>query len=167
MSLKPVVVSHHSATSRLARFLDRLLRPIVQIETQSTMFKNGADFIRKLNRHTENPCRFHEKTVFILITVFNFHMMIPHGIMLITLTDFLHRCLPTPEIEDISVNRIIRLTALFLHYNRFYYDHKIYRFAKGSPKCFPFTETLLNIYLTQWQQLLIRDPLMQDQFFGR
>ncbi|CAF4561267.1 unnamed protein product [Rotaria sp. Silwood2] len=166
--VQPVVVTQHSATARLAHFLDQLLRPVVERQLASTTFVNGADFIRKLNDYIEQPQhRLRPTTQFVTIKISNFYTMVAHGTMLIALQDFLTNYLIMPTINNISMGRIIRLTALFLHNNRFYYDHKIYRFAKGSPMSFPLTETLCNCYILQWQKLLVQQPLIRDQFYGR
>jgi hypothetical protein len=97
----------------------------------------------------------------------NFNTMAPHGTMLITLRDFLNQHLPMPSIENVSINRIIHLTALFLHNNRFYYDNKIYRFTRGSPSSSLLTETLSNIFAYEWQQVLLRELLVENEFYGR
>ena len=165
--MKPVVASQSSMTSRLARFLDKLLRPVIERQAQATTVRNGADFLRKFNEYIEPKHRFQPGTYFITINISNWSTMVEHGSMLITMRDFLNQSLPTPFLENISVNQIVQLTSLFLHHNRFYYDNKIYRFMKGSPNSFPLTKTLSNIYLYQWQQVLFREPLLRDEFYGR
>jgi hypothetical protein len=128
---------------------------------------DGADFIRKLNQYTEQRHRLNPATIFTVITITNFDTMAPHGTMLITLQDFLNQHLMMPSIQNISINRIIRLTALFLHNNRFYYDNKIYRFTRGSPSSLLLTETLSNILSFEWQQVLLRELLEKNEFYGR
>jgi len=162
-----VIVSPCSATSRLAYFLDKLLRPVLERQAQWTTFMNGADFIRKLNQYTEEKHRLRSSTIFIIINIMNFNTIAPHGTMLITLKDFLNQHLAMPSIENISINRIIHLTSLFLHNNRFYYDHKIYRFTRGSPSGLLLTETLSNIFAFEWQQVLLRELLVENEFYGR
>jgi len=162
-----VIVSQCSATSRLNHFLDKLLRPVIERQAQWTTFKNGADFIRKLNQYTEEKHRLRSTTIFTIINIMNFHTMAPHGTMLITLRDFLNQYLPMPCIENVSINRIIHLTALFLHNNRFYYDNKIYRFTRGSPSSLLLTETLSNIFAYEWQQVLLREFSVENEFYGR
>ncbi len=163
-----MIVSQGSTTSRLAQFLDKLLRPVFQRQAASTTFANGADFIRKLNQYTEEKHHgLQPTTIFTTIKIPNFNTIVPHGIMLITLKDFLNEHLAIPSIENLSIHTIIRLTALFLHYNRFYYNNKIYRFAKGGPNSSLLTETLCNIYVFQWQKLLLKERSMENEFYGR
>ncbi|CAF1049380.1 unnamed protein product [Rotaria sordida] len=49
MAVHPIVVAQNSETSRIAHFLDDLLRPNVSREIDHYTFVNGADFIRKFN----------------------------------------------------------------------------------------------------------------------
>ena len=131
-------------------------------------FINSADFLRQLQEFTEDKKRrFDSKTMFVRAIIPNFHTMLSHGNLLITLKDFLNQYSFGDGIENVSINRIIRLTAIFLHNNRFYYNQKIYRFIKGSPSCFPLTETLSTVFVLQWQRLLLDEAQLRDQFYGR
>ncbi len=160
--------SQRSITSQLAQFLDKLLRPVIQRNAKPTTFVNGADFLRKFNQYiTDGKHHLHPTTLFATIKIPNFNTLVPHGTMLIALKDFLRQTLALPDIENISIGRIIRLTAIFLHHNRFYYENKIYRFSKGSPNSFPLTETLSNIYVYQWERQLVPELSRRNQFYGR
>ncbi|CAF2844990.1 unnamed protein product [Rotaria sp. Silwood2] len=168
LRVQPVVVAQHSITAELAHFLDQLLRPIVQRQLESTTFVNGADFIQKLNDYIEkSEHRLHSTTKFATIKITNYYDMIDHDAMLIALRDFFRYTVVVPAIGNISIGKIYRLIALFLRNNQFYYDHKIYCFAKGSPMSFPLTETLCNIYILQWQNLLFRQSSLENEFYGR
>ncbi|CAF4455542.1 unnamed protein product [Rotaria socialis] len=168
LSVKPIVVTQRSATSRLGQFLDQLLRPTAHRHMEYTTFLNGADFIRKLNEYTTDKehC-IRPTTIFASISISNFHAIVPHKTMLNVFKDFLNDCTIRPFIEDLHINKITHLTALFLYHNHFYYNHKIYRFAKGSPTSLSYTQTLANIYLYQWQKLFSRQASIKNEFFGR
>jgi len=167
LTLKPIVVARKSSISRLGHFLDQLLRPVIQRHTQSTTFTDGSDFIYKLNGFTLDKKRFHPHTTFVTITMNNLDIMLPHGELLIALQDYLNDNLAIPFLDNLSVHEIIRLTALFLHHNRIYYDHKIYRCLKGAPSSLPFTQTLLNISAFHWEKNLLREPSINPEFYGR
>jgi len=88
--------------------------------------------------------------------------------MLLVLECFLNDHLAIPGIENLSIKKIIDLTALFLHNNQFYYDNKIYRFTKGGPSSLALTETLSHIYAYQWgQRFLFEQPSLRNEFYGR
>ncbi|CAF2924731.1 unnamed protein product [Rotaria sp. Silwood2] len=168
LSVQPIVVTQHSATVRLAHFLDQLLRPIIQRQLESLTFENGADFIRKLNNYIEQPgYHLRSTTNFVTITISIFYSIVDHDTMLLALQDFLMDPCRMPTIENISIGKIFRLTNLFLRHNRFYYDHKIYRFIKGSPTSFPVTETLATMYILPWLKSLFRQPVLEKEFYGR
>ncbi len=159
--------SQRSITTRLGYFLDKLLRPIFQFHARTTRYVHGGDFMRKFIEYAEEQQHLCPTTNFATIKILNFNTLVPHGIMLITLEDFLKRDLAMPTIENISINRIIHLTSIFLHNNRFYYDQKIYRFTKGGPHCFPLIETLSNIYVYQWERVLISELSIRNEFYAR
>lgn len=94
-------------------------------------------------------------------------MLLPHDTLLSTFREFIIQHATGTSIDNIPLNSVLRLTALFLRNNRFYYKDKIYRFSRGSPSCFPLTETLSTIFVHQWQRLFLQEPPLRDQFYGR
>ncbi|CAF4086121.1 unnamed protein product [Rotaria sordida] len=170
LSVQPVVIAQYTETTRLAHFLDQLLRPVVQRELELITFKNGADFIRKFNNYIEvdeKKNRLRPTTNFIVVTISNFYHMADHDTFLQTLQDFLTDPCHLLTIQNVPIGKIYRLTSLFLHHNRFYYDHKIYRFAKGAPMNYPLTRTLAYIYILHWLKSLFRHPFLEQEFVGR
>ncbi|CAF3972408.1 unnamed protein product [Rotaria sordida] len=168
ITVQPVVVAQHSETIRIAHFLDELLRPDVRRELDQFTFANGVDFIRKLNDYIETPgCIFRPTTNFITITISNFDSMVDHDTMLSSFQYYLKDPCKSRTINGISISKIYELTTLFLRNNRFYYDDKIYRFVKGSPRSFPFTETLATLYVLSWFKSLFRQPSLEKEFYGR
>ncbi len=171
--MKPVVVVEHSATSQLAQFLDKLLRPIFQRQMEHTTFKNGSDFMRKLIQYIDNDDKrdkqyqFHSKTIFTTITISNFFTLASHYTMQQILQDFFRDNLVAHVNDKISMNHIFQLTKLFLSNNHFYYNNTIYRYARGSPECLGLSETLSNIYIFQWQKLLLNKLSIGGELFGR
>jgi hypothetical protein len=151
----------------LGQFLDGLIRPVVQRQTEAITFMNGADFIRKLDRYTNEQRRFGPRTMFITMNISNYYTSVSHTTMLVALDDFLRKALPGPVLQDIPIKRIIDLATLFLNNNRFYHDNKIYRFIKGSPTSMAFTETLCHIYSLQWQKKLLSNHLMENECYGQ
>lgn len=147
--------------------MDDLLRPVIERQTESIAFSNGADFIRKLNQYTDEEHRLHSRTIFTTINIPNYHTMDSHKTMLTVLKDFLGDHLSVPAVENISITKIIDLTTLFLNNNRFYYDNKIYRFTKGSPTSLSLSETLCQIYAFQFHKALLREPFIRSELYGQ
>ncbi|CAM4946829.1 unnamed protein product [Rotaria socialis] len=167
--LQPVIASQKSATSRLASYLEQSLRPMIQAFISSNIFRNGTDFIQKLNQYFEddNGKRLRSTTKFVTIKILNFPHMVSHDIMLNAFQDFLRDYIIVPDIENLSLGKIFRLTSVFLHNNRFYYNNKIYRFVKGGPISLPFMETLTNMYLFQCFKSLAQTTVLKNEFYGR
>lgn len=162
-----MITSKRSATSRVSQFLDQLLRSFVEPQVQSTIFVNGADFMRQLIQYTDKEHRLLPTTLFVTITIVNFEHVTSHATMLMTLEGFFNDRMCTPAIDNISAKRIVQLTSLVLSYNRFYYNRKIYRFTRGGPSSSPFMRLLSTIYMFQWQRQLLNEPLVRCELFGR
>lgn len=164
-----VTTSSSTLTSRLASYLDDLLRPIIQIHIRSTTFQNEADFIRKLNHYIdENRMKiFKTTTQFVRIQILHYQHLASYDILLPILQDFLKHSLPYSFLDGLSMKKIFHLTTLALQMNRFYYNNKIYRFLKGGPANFPLIQLLTELMITQWQKLLYDECNRRNEFFGR
>ncbi|CAF1049326.1 unnamed protein product [Rotaria sordida] len=170
MTVHPMVAAQNSETVRIAQFLDDVLRPNVSLDIDRYTFVNGTDFIRKLNDYIEETSTspsFCSTTNFVTITILNFYSMVDHDTQLLEFQHYLKDPCQLSTIKGISIQKIYDLTTLFLRNNRFYYDHKIYRFIKGSPTCFPFSETLATLYVLPWFKSFFRQSLLEKEFYGR
>jgi hypothetical protein len=88
--------------------------------------------------------------------------------MLNVLERFLRDSLVAPGIGNLSIQKLIDLTALFLNHNRFFYNNQIYRCIKGGPNSLPLTNTLSQIYAYQWENILLNElSILGKEFFGR
>ncbi|CAF4915828.1 unnamed protein product, partial [Rotaria socialis] len=145
LNVKPMIMTtQYNATYRLGKFLNQLLQPVIDIHQQGRIFHNGTDFLEKIHNYIDQYNRFRSTTNFVTITIKNFYHLAPHDILLSTLLDFFMKFYHLPVVENIHITKIVRLTSLFLHNNRFYYDGKIYRFIKGGPSNSGLIETLSN-----------------------
>ena len=118
-------------------------------------------------QYTDRDRRLLPTTLFVTINMTNFDYVTSHATMLMTLDGFLNDSMCTPAIDNISAKRIVELTSLVLSHNRFYYNHKIYRFTRGGPTSSPFMQLLSTIYVFQWQRLLLNEPLIRCELYGR
>ena len=168
-TVQPFFSCLYSPINELARFLDRLLRPLVEDACRSTIFPNGADFIRQLKAYvTSTQGRFHPQTLLATFQIRDFYFGLSHDRILDSLGRFLVKKLPGNRLENLTIITLEYLTELFLKNHFFYYNHVIYHCRKGSPRDFSFTETLGNIYLLEWQdEHLLNNPLMTREFYRR
>lgn len=167
MQLIPIVITHQSVTSKMASYLDSLLRPIVQRSMYSTNFIHGADFMKKLYQYSTIERRLRPQTLFVTIKILHFNALTTHSNMLNTLENFLRDTLINPTIDTMSIKKFIDLMGVFLRNNYFYYDNIIYRFVRGGPQQMPIIETLSNMFIGTWQKMLIQELSLQNEFFGR
>ncbi|CAF1531138.1 unnamed protein product, partial [Adineta steineri] len=169
LNVKPrMMTTQYNATYRLGKFLNQLLQPVIDIYQQGRIFHNGTDFLEKFHNYIDQYDRLRSKTNFVTITIKNFYHLAPHDVLLSTLLDFFMKFYHLPVVENIHITKIVRLTSLFLHNNRFYYDGKIYRFIKGGPSNSGLIETLSNIYVNRMEKFLIdQSSMKQNEFYGR
>ena len=168
MTLKPIIVAQNSVTFWLGQFLNDLYEPLLQRQSISTTFKNGTDFIQKLNHYANVRKSLRQHTFFIKLTITNFDRITTHTVMLHVLERFLRDHLAIPSIGNLSIQKLLDLTALFLNHNQFFYNNQIYRCTKGVPSSLSLANTLSQIYIYQWQNILLdRTSLLNNELFGR
>ncbi|CAF4263230.1 unnamed protein product, partial [Rotaria sordida] len=166
MELLPFIISQHSVTSKIGKYLNRLLRPFADNIMKSTTFRHEADLIKKLNHYASMEHRLNSTTLFCTIKILNFNVLDIHKNMIDTVAYVLQDHPQTTNIlKHISINTIKNLLQLFLYNNIFYYNDKIYTFTKGSPNAMPLTDTLSNIYIFEWQKLILKN-IKQNELFG-
>ncbi|CAF2793105.1 unnamed protein product [Rotaria sp. Silwood2] len=167
MSLVPIVTSQYSITWKIAKYLNKLLRPYADGVLRSTSFFDENDFIRKLYRYANVDCRLRPSTIFCSIKITNFYTLDEHEEMIDVIGYFLQDNLATNKLEPLTIQTIRNLLHLFLHNNIFSYKNSIYKFTKGSPNTIPLTETLSNIYLFMWQKKILKEVNQNIELFGR
>ena len=167
LSVMPVIVAYQSPTWLLGRFLDRLLRPAVRLVMRNTRFDDEIDFAQKLHQFGRNGQVWTSTTLLATIHISNYYTIASHARMADVLEYFLHDDLPGNTVENITMVHMKNLVQLFLYNNVFVYDDKLYMCVKGSPITMPLTETLANIYLYQWQKMIVKEVKARQQFFGR
>jgi hypothetical protein len=169
--------SYHSATSKMAHFINRLIRPLMDPTLYRSIIVNEADFIQKLNHYAHVEHHLQPTTLFATINISNFHTMTSHKSMIDILGYFLsdhlatynlqYVSLMTTKLQDISIPTIKKLIELFFANNIFYYNEKIYAFEKGGPTSLLLSETLSDIYLFIWQKNILEDPRLKNELYGR
>ena len=173
----PMIAAHHSATSRIARYLHWLLRPVIAGAMRRDVFKDEADFIQRLIQYSQVEKQLQPNTLFATIQITNAPSLVSHASLVETFTYFLkdqlltnklqYTSLRNPLPQYIAISTVTKLTELYLEHNLFYYQDKIYGFNKGAPNSLPFSDDLLNIYLLAWQQLVFIDERLKSELCGR
>jgi hypothetical protein len=150
----------------VSHFLDQLLRPLFDHVAKETTFVNGIDLVRQLEKYRHDG-RLLPLTQFITFDVTDLYTMIPRNGSLEALGRFLVRHSVKGKIGSLSIDTILKLARLVLDTNYFVYDDKYYRHIKGGAMGSPFTMTLANVYMLEWEQPLVESQLRQNELYGR
>src|SRR5271156_137863 len=154
-------------TIGVSHFLDRLLRPLFDRVAKQTTFINGIDLVRQLEKYRDSG-HLLPSTQFVTFDVTDLYTMIPRNGALEALGRFLvQNSLKVGKIGNLSVDTILKLAHLVLDTNYFVYDNKYYRQIKGGAMGSPFTMTLANVYMLEWEQSLIVSQGNQGELYGR
>ena len=148
-------------------FLHHLLRALFENCSQSTVFINGYDFIQRLQQYCRQAAYFTSNTQFVTFQMHHLYTRMPHEDLLMALNQFLVQQLPGTRHQRLSIPTIEQLTKLVLQHHIFTYNGQIYRYVKGCPLNYAFTQLLFDIYLHQWQMSLVRYVRAKNQFYGR
>lgn len=162
-----MITSYQSATWKIGKFLNQLLRAFVDETLQSTAFRDEIDFIKKLSHYAYVQNRLRPTTLFCTIKISNFYTLDTHPNVIEIVDFFLQYNLLSNKLEKLTILNIKNLLHLFLHNNIFCYKDKIYQFTKGSPNTMAITETLSNIYLFSWQKKISNLVQEKKELFGR
>ena len=159
--------SDHTIVRRLADYLDQILRSLYFKQVQASIVHDTKDFIQKLQDYCAQEYCLLPSTKFVTLDIEDLDQTISHDRLLLVLNKFLHQVILTPRYEKLSLDTIEKLVALVLEHQYFIYQNQIYRFKQGSLNNLPLTHTLMNIYLQECQQPILRHVRLTDQFFRR
>ena len=164
--MRPIISSLKGPSIGVSRFLDRLLRPLYDRVAQHTTFINGIDLLRQLGNYRDRGCLC-PSTQLITFDVTDLYTMIPRDGALDVLGRFLLHNSVQGKIGNLSVDTILKLARLVLDTNYFVYDQKYYRQIKGGAMGSPFTMTLANVYMFEWEKSLVESQFEQGELYGR
>ena len=106
-------------------------------------------------------------TLFITFDVSNLYTMISHDGAIIALQKFLSKHVENRRIHGMTIDTITRLARLVLDTNCFLYENKYYQQIRGGAMGSPFTMTLANIYMLEWEQPLLAYQKTHNELYGR
>ena len=154
-----------ASTTKISKFLDKILRPIFDDKCRATTIIDGAHLITKLHTHT-NKRPLQPSTLFCTFDIHNLYTMLPQDEALNVLAEFLHEH-GYRKVKGIALDTIRKLAAMVLKANVFVYQKKIYHQTTGGAMGSSFTLTLANIFMWKWQKELVRQQEITGEFYGR
>ncbi|CAF1956582.1 unnamed protein product [Rotaria magnacalcarata] len=164
--LRPIVASIHAPAMLVSIYLDNRLRPLFNRVARQTTYISSTDVVQQLEKHQAQG-HLLSTTNFITANVKNLYTMIPRGGALDALNRFCVKHSKEYEMANLNVNTIIRLACLVLETNCFVFDNKYYKQIRGGAMGSPFTMTLANIYMYEWEQSLIQYQQARNELYGR
>lgn len=66
-----------------------------------------------------------------------------------------------------TIDTLMAMARLVLDTNCFVFENKYYQQIRGGAMGSPFTMTLANIYMLNWEQPLIEHQKSRKEFYGR
>ncbi|CAF1682701.1 unnamed protein product [Rotaria magnacalcarata] len=93
--------------------------------------------------------------------------MIPRHGAIAALQKFLSKHADNRRIHGMTIDTITRLARLVLDTNCFVYNNKYYQQIRGGAMGSPFTMTLANVYMWEWEQTLLEYQRSHNEMYGR
>lgn len=126
---------------------------------------DGTDLLDQLNKYIQKGY-FSSTTLFVTFDITNLYTMLPQKDSLDILEEFLrtHGC---EKINGITIDTIVELARIVLQNNAFVSNNKFYRQTIGGAMGSPFTLTLANIFMWNWERKTILPNLASHELYGR
>ncbi|CAF3776931.1 unnamed protein product, partial [Rotaria socialis] len=141
--VRPIENTVHASTTKISKFLDKILRPIFDAK-----------------------CLLKSTTLFCTFDIRNLYTMLPQEETLDTLMKFLH-VHGYRKVRGISIDTIKKLASIILKDNVFAYGKKIYKQTTGGAMGSSLTLTLANIFMAKWQKNIVEEQTKTGEFYGR
>jgi hypothetical protein len=142
-----------------------LIRPLFDKHARSTTFINGVDLVRRLERYASEG-RLKSTTLLCTFDITDLYTMLPQEKSLEVLTNFLIKH-GYHKVKGIPIDAIRKLARLVLTENAFVYGDKYYKQVIGGAMGSPFTLTLANIFMFDWEKDLVHRQQTLEEIYGR
>ena len=163
--LRPIISSINSPTTPISRLLDSIIRPLFNKHTRSTTVHNGFDLIQRFEMYTSEH-RLNSKTLFCTFDITDLYTMLPQEESLDILTAFLLEH-DYRKIQNVPSDAIRKLARVVLTENAFIYNKKYYKQIVGGAMGSPFTLTLANIFMWQWEKKIVERQFSLKEIYCR
>ncbi|CAF3626099.1 unnamed protein product, partial [Rotaria socialis] len=145
--VRPIENTIHALTTKISKFLDKILRPIFDDKSKDITIIDGASLITELSKYykkgllkpTTRSCTF---------DIRHLYTMLPQEETLDTLMTFLH-VHRYRKVKGISIDSIKKLASIILKNNVFAYGKNIYKQTTGGAMGSSLTLTLANIFMSK------------------
>ena len=143
----------NTPTTGISKFLDRLIRPLLDQHVCATTITDGVDLIRHLDTYIENGC-LKPTTQLCTFDITDLYTMFPQQKSLNILTDFLFQH-GYYKVKGVRIDAIWKLARIVITENMFADEKKFYRQVIGGAMGSPFILPLANIFSWKWEKYLL------------
>jgi len=155
----------NAVTRGISDLLDRLTRPVYNEHCKENTIIDGTNLVTRLEVYAADG-RLQPTTLFCTADINNLYTMLPQDEAIEILGKFL-RTYVGEYVKGISVTTIQKLTETVLKENAFVCNNKFYKQVIGGAMGSPFTLTLANIFMWDWEQRWIRHQNNRGEIYGR
>ncbi|CAF3589065.1 unnamed protein product [Rotaria socialis] len=164
-SIRPIESTIHVATTKISKFLDKILRPIFDAKCKDTTIIDGATLITELSKYNKKGL-LKSTTLFCTFDIRNLYAMLPQEETLDILITFLHAH-GYRKAKGINIDTIKKLASIILKDNAFAYGKKIYKQTTGGAMGSSLTLTSANLFMAKWQKNIVEEQTKTGEFYGR
>lgn len=163
--MRPIVSSMKTPTTRISKFLDKLIRPLFNHHACETSITDGTDLIHCLGSYAASGS-LKSTTLFCTFDITDRYTMLPQEGSLNILMEFLIHY-GYHKVQGIPLDAIRKLARIVLEENVFMYGNKFYKQIVGGAMGSAFTLTLANIFMWKWERGLIRRQTLSNEIYVR
>ena len=145
--------------------LDALIRPLFDKYVSQTTLIDGVHFIRRLETYVDLGL-LKPTTHFCTFDIIDLYTMLPQEEAIAILRKFLVQH-GHSHVRGITIETIETLARAVLTENVFVYNGKYFRQILGGAMGSPFTLTLANIFMWNWEQSLVEHQRNANELYGR
>ena len=145
--------------------LDQLIRPLFDQYVQQTTILDGVDLIRRLHKYVSLGL-LQSTTHLCTFDITDLYTMLPQEESIRIVKKFLAHFNHT-NVQGMTIEAIEQLARIVLTENVFIYQNKYYRQIGGGAMGSPFTLTLANIFMWDWEQKLVAHQRNSNEIYGR
>ncbi|CAM4814946.1 unnamed protein product [Rotaria magnacalcarata] len=163
--VRPIMNTIAAVTREISTFLDESIRPIYDEHNRVNTFVDGVNLISRLQTYAAHG-HLKSSTFFCAFDINNLYTMLPQDESIRILGDFIRRYVGE-RVKYVSVTTIQKLAEIVLKENVFVHNNKFYRQIVGGAMGSPFTLTLANIFMWDWEKRWIRRQNSKNEIYGR
>jgi hypothetical protein len=145
--------------------LDLLIRPLFDQYVKETTIIDGVDLIRRLEKYI-NLGLLKSTTHLCTFDITDLYTMLPQEESIAILKKFLLH-FNHSHVQGITIEAIEHLARIVLSENVFIYENKYYRQVIDGAMRSPFTLTLANIFMWDWEQESVENQRNSNKLYGR